>query len=52
VAELVSGGLSNKEVSAALHVTAKTVEGSLSRIYQKLDVRSRTQLALHWRGER
>lgn len=45
IAELVSEGLSNKEVAAALHVTVKTVEGSLSRIYDKLGVRSRSGLA-------
>lgn len=45
VAELVAKGLSNKEVAAALHVTVKTVEGTLSRIYSKLGVRSRSGLA-------
>ena len=43
VADLVSEGLSNKEVAAALHVTVKTVEGTLSRIYAKLGVHSRAQ---------
>jgi DNA-binding CsgD family transcriptional regulator/tetratricopeptide (TPR) repeat protein len=45
VAELVAEGLSTKEVAAALVVSAKTVEGHLSRIYTKLGVRSRTQLS-------
>lgn len=45
IAELVAEGLSNKEVATALHVTAKTVEGTLSRIYPKLGVRSRSGLA-------
>jgi ATP/maltotriose-dependent transcriptional regulator MalT len=45
VAELVAGGLSTKEAAAALVVSPKTVEGHLSRIYAKLGVRSRTQLA-------
>ncbi len=45
VAELVADGLSNKEVAAALFVTTHTVEGHLSRIYEKLGVRSRTELA-------
>jgi DNA-binding CsgD family transcriptional regulator len=45
VAELVAGGMSTKEAAAALVVSPKTVEGHLSRIYAKLDVRSRTQLA-------
>lgn len=45
VADLVAEGRSNKEVAAALHVTVKTVEGTLSRVYAKLGVRSRTALA-------
>jgi ATP/maltotriose-dependent transcriptional regulator MalT len=45
VAELVAEGLSNKEVAAALFVTPKTVATELSRIYGKLGVHSRTQLA-------
>jgi len=32
-------------VAAALFVTVKTVEANLSRIYAKLDVRSRAELA-------
>lgn len=45
VAELVAEGRSNKEVAAALFVTVKTVEATLSRVYAKLGVRSRTALA-------
>jgi DNA-binding CsgD family transcriptional regulator len=45
LAELVSEGLSNKEVAAALFVTPKTVETQLSRIYTKLGIHSRTELA-------
>jgi DNA-binding NarL/FixJ family response regulator len=44
VAELVSEGLSNKEVAQRLFVSLRTVESSLSRIYRKLGVRSRTEL--------
>jgi len=35
-------------VAAALHVTPRTVEGTLSRVYAKLGVRSRTELARRW----
>ena len=35
----------NKEVAAELYLSVKAVEANLSRIYRKLDVRSRTQLA-------
>ena len=44
-AELVAEGRANKEVAAALFVTAKTVETNLSRIYAKLGIHSRTELA-------
>jgi DNA-binding CsgD family transcriptional regulator len=43
--ELVAEGLSNKEIAAALFVTPKTVETKLSRIYAKLGISSRLQLA-------
>ena len=45
VAELVAGGKTNKEVAAALVVAERTVESTLTQIYRKLDVRSRTELA-------
>ncbi len=45
IVELVVAGRSNKEVASALHLSPKTVEWNLSRIYRKLGVRSRTQLA-------
>ena len=45
VAELVAQGLQTKEVAARLFVSPKTVEGHLSRIYAKLGLASRTELA-------
>jgi DNA-binding CsgD family transcriptional regulator len=45
VAELVAEGRTNQEVAAALYVAPRTVEGTLSRVYTKLGVRSRTELA-------
>jgi DNA-binding CsgD family transcriptional regulator len=45
VAELVAEGRATKEVASLLFVSPKTVEGHLSRIYAKLDVHSRTELA-------
>lgn len=45
VARLVCQGASNREISERLYLSVKTVEATLTRIYRKLDVRSRTQLA-------
>ena len=45
IAELVAEGRTDKEIAAALFVTSKTVGTQLSRIYRKVGVRSRTELA-------
>jgi DNA-binding CsgD family transcriptional regulator len=45
IAERVASGMTNKEVAAALFLTVSTVEAALWKIYRKLDVRSRTELA-------
>src|SRR6266516_3138404 len=45
VAELVASGRSNQETAAELFMSVKTVEANLTRIYRKLSVRSRTELA-------
>jgi DNA-binding CsgD family transcriptional regulator len=45
VADLVADGLSNKEVAAKLFVSVRAVESNLSKIYAKLDIRSRAELA-------
>lgn len=45
MAELVCAGHTNKEVAQALFLSVHTVEDNLSRIYRKLGVRSRTELA-------
>jgi DNA-binding CsgD family transcriptional regulator len=45
IVELVCAGRSNREVASALHLSPKTVEWNLSKIYRKLGVRSRTELA-------
>ena len=45
VAALVAEGRTNREVAAALSLSVRGVEANLSRIYGKLGVRSRTELA-------
>jgi DNA-binding CsgD family transcriptional regulator len=45
VAELVARGLTNKEVAGALVISVRAVEANLTRIYAKLGVRSRAELA-------
>jgi DNA-binding CsgD family transcriptional regulator len=45
VAALVGAGHTNAEVAAELFITVHTVEKALTRIYSKLGVRSRTELA-------
>jgi DNA-binding CsgD family transcriptional regulator len=45
VARAVAEGATNEEVARALFMSPKTVEWNLSRIYRKVGVRSRTELA-------
>jgi DNA-binding NarL/FixJ family response regulator len=50
VAELAAAGSANKDIAQTLHVTVSTVEAHLSRAFLKLDVHSRSQLAIRLRG--
>jgi DNA-binding CsgD family transcriptional regulator len=45
VARLAASGRTNREVAAELVISAKTVEHHLGRVYAKLGLRSRTELA-------
>ena len=45
VARLVAEGRSNKEIAAELFVTVRAVESNLSKVYAKLGIRSRTEVA-------
>lgn len=46
VSDLVANGLRNREIARELGITEGTVKVYLHRIYEKLDVSSRTELAL------
>jgi DNA-binding NarL/FixJ family response regulator len=45
VAALVAQGLKNREIAQSLYMSVATVEAHLTRIYRKLDLRSRSDLA-------
>jgi ATP/maltotriose-dependent transcriptional regulator MalT len=49
VAELIAGGASNKAAAAELFVTVRTIESTLTKVYAKLGVTSRTQLTARLR---
>ncbi|NEE03281.1 helix-turn-helix transcriptional regulator [Phytoactinopolyspora halotolerans] len=45
VARLVAQGARNRDIAARLYVSVRTIEAHLGRIYRKLSVRSRAELA-------
>ena len=45
MAELIAAGGTYREVADALFISPKTVQWNLSKIYRKLGIRSRAQLA-------
>ncbi len=45
IADLVTQGLTNREIGARLFVSEKTVEAHLSRVFGKLGVRKRSEVA-------
>lgn len=52
VAELAASGMTNRDIAAALFVSAKTVEANLTQIYRKLGIRSRAELGRIVDGQR
>jgi DNA-binding NarL/FixJ family response regulator len=45
VAELAAGGATNREIADALFISPKTVEANLARVYRKLAIGRRVELA-------
>ena len=50
VAELVAGGLTNREIARTLCIGEPTVKNDVSRALAATGCSSRTQLAITWRG--
>ena len=51
VAALAAAGLSNPEIAERLFITTWTVKGHLKRVFAKLGITSRVDLALRWPTE-
>ena len=51
IARLVAEGKTNRDVAAILFVSPKTVEFHLTRVYRKLEIHSRTELARRMAGD-
>ncbi|WP_416309448.1 response regulator transcription factor [Saccharopolyspora sp. NFXS83] len=51
VAGLVAAGMTNKQAAVELYVSVKTVQFHLTRIYAKLGIASRTELAACFRED-
>jgi two-component system, NarL family, response regulator DevR len=47
IVRLIAQGLSNKEISARLGLSEKTVKNHISRIFSKLNIGARSQAAVH-----
>jgi DNA-binding NarL/FixJ family response regulator len=45
VADLAAAGGTNKQIARELYVSERTVEANLTKVYRKLGLRSRTELA-------
>ena len=48
IIELIAQGLSNREIAANLYLSEGTIRNSISVILEKLNLKSRTQLAIFY----
>lgn len=48
ILELVAKGMNNKEISDTLYLSQGTVRNYISQMLEKLELRDRTQLAIHY----
>jgi DNA-binding CsgD family transcriptional regulator len=51
VAELAAAGRTNRQIAAELYLSERTVEANLTKVYRKLGMRSRAELAGSWTRE-
>jgi DNA-binding CsgD family transcriptional regulator len=52
VAELAANGHTNREVAALMHISPKTVEATMTRVYHKFGIHSRAELGQRMADER
>lgn len=49
ILESVCTGKTNKEIAKELYMAEKTIRNYLSRIFQKIEVKNRTEAAVYWK---